>query len=137
IEKLQLSHGGGDLSATLQRVFEVASAARKEHPELAPREAVFINDLGRTSWGLQFASAQAESEFREQARRLAEQVPLRVVNLGEDQRENAAVSDLRMDGTYATAGRDVQLEATVRNFGRQELVNRPLQWLVDGRGVGE
>lgn len=137
IEKLQLSHGGGDLSATLQRVFEVASAARKEHPELAPGEAVFITDLGRTSWGLQFASEQAERDFREQARRLAEQVPLRVVNLGENQRENAAVSDLRMDGTYATAGRDVQLEATVRNFGRQELVNRPLQWLVDGRGVGE
>lgn len=137
LDKLRLTHGGGDVPGTLQRVSEVVTAARRDHPELAPGEAVFITDLGQTSWDLQFASEQAEQDFREQARRLAQQIPLLVVNLGESQRENAAVIDLRMQGTYATVGQDVLLEATVRNFGRQDLSNRRLQWLIDGRGVGE
>jgi hypothetical protein len=137
LEKLHLTHDGGDVPGTFQRVAEVVTTARREHPELAPGEVVFITDLGQTSWDLQFASEQAEQDFRGQARRLAQQIPLQIVNLGESHRENVAVTGLRMEGTYATAGQDVLLEATVRNFGRQDLSNRRLQWLIDGRGVGE
>ncbi len=137
LDKLRLTHGGGDVPGTFQRVAEVVANARREYPELAPGEVVFITDLGQNSWDLQFASEQAEQDFRGQVRRLAQQIPLQIVNLGESHRENVAVTGLRMEGTYATAGQDVLLEATVRNFGRQELTGRRLQWLVDGRGVGE
>ena len=39
LDKLRMTHGGGDVPGTLQRVAEVVTAARRDHPELAPGEA--------------------------------------------------------------------------------------------------
>jgi hypothetical protein len=137
IERLRLSHAGANLPATLHKVQDVLTSARNEFPELEMAEVVLITDLGRTSWGMTFPAEQAEAEFRQLVRGLASQAGLAVVDVASSNQENVAATDLRMAGSYATVGEDVLLEATIRNFGRQDLAGMRVEWLVDGRGVGE
>ncbi len=137
IEKLRLTHGGGNLPATLQRVQDLFATVRREHPELESSEAVFITDLGRTSWDVSFPTEQAEAEFRAQLLSLARLGSLVVVDVGDAGRENVVATGLRMSGSYATVGEDTQFEASFQNVGRQPVVGRRVQWLVAGRGVAE
>ncbi len=137
IERLRLSHAGANLPATLHKVQDVLTSARNEFPELETAEVVLITDLGRTSWGMTFPAEQAEAEFRQSVRGLASQAGLAVVDVASSNQENVAATDLRMAGSYATVSEDVLLEATIRNFGRQDLAGMRIEWLVDGRGVGE
>lgn len=136
IEHLKLPHGGADLPATLVLVEEVLARARREHPGLKRTEVIFLTDLGRTCW-LPDLSGAAAQEFRDRSRRLGEQASLVVVDLGQDQAENVAITELRLEQPYATARRQVTVLGEVRNFGRQPQLARRLEWLVDGRRVGE
>lgn len=132
---LKLPHGGADLPATLGLVEEVLARARREHPGLKRAEVIFLTDLGRTCW-LADLAASAAHEFRERSRRLGEQASLVIVDLGQDQAENVAITDLWLEQPYATARRQITVLGEVRNFGRQPQ-HRRLEWLVDGRRVGE
>lgn len=135
IAHLKLPHGGADLPATLAQIEEVLARARREHPGLKRAEVIFLTDLGRTCWLPELSSAEAQ-QFRERSRRLGEEASLVVVDLGQDQAENVAITELRLEQPYATARRQITVLGEVRHFGRQAQ-HRRLEWLVDGRRVGE
>lgn len=131
LENLRLPHTTLDLPATLAKVEEVLKTARREHPRLAREEVYFFTDLGRVGW----LNERTAAESRERAQRLAESAHLAVIDLGQPDAENMAVVDLRAAQSLATPNRDVQLEAQLKNFGRQARNRQVVELLVDGRRV--
>lgn len=132
LENLRLPHTTLDLSATLAKVEEVLQAARREHPRLAREEVYFLTDLGRVGWA---PDTPALTESRTRAQRLAETANLVVIDLGQPDAENLAITDLHAGQAFATPNRDVQFEAQIKNFGRQPRSRQALDLLVDGRRV--
>ncbi len=138
IENLKLQHGGGDLDATLVKIDEILSAARRDEPRLTRAEVVFLTDLGRTSWQPELAGADAAAAIRARARRLSEAgVALRIVDLGETKAENMAITALRSSEQFATVARDITFTADIRNFGVEAHADLPVEFLVDTQRVHE
>ncbi|HZZ73047.1 MAG TPA: BatA domain-containing protein [Pirellulales bacterium] len=138
IKSLKLLQGGGDLPGTIEKVQETLDRARREQPKLARQEVYFLTDLGRNTWGPNAAAARSASALREHLQALkAANTPLVVIDLGQPHSENLAITDLRCLDPYFTVGRDLTLEATVKNYGRQVRTQLPVEFLIDGRRQSE
>jgi hypothetical protein len=137
IDHLRLPHAGGDLPTTIEKAIEVLATARREFPKLVQHEVYFLTDLGRTSWEPDFESSAAQEAFRDRSRQLAEQAAVVMVDLGQPDAANTALTDLRLSSALATVGRYVNLEATVKNFGPQPLAQKVLHLVIDDRPVAD
>jgi len=149
IDNLALEHTIADLPATLGAVEHVLIDARGEHPRLTREEIYFITDLGRVGWLVDPKDAGARAEFLERSRRLAlpsvghgdappnGQARLVVIDVGQEGAENLAVTALEPDEAFATVGRNVNVEAELKNFGHEARSRIPVQLVADGRRVAE
>ena len=137
IENLQLRHAGADLPATLVKVEEILELVRRDHPRLTQQEVYFLTDLQRTTWAPEFPDREASTEFRRRSRRLAEWAVLRVIDLGQANSENLAVTEITTADSFSTIARDVIVDAQIRNFGRRTRANERVELFVDGRRAGE
>ena len=97
----------------------------------------FLTDLGRTSWCARMAGQRAADEFRARSERLAKAASLVVLDLGQTDSENLAITQLGSLEPFATLSRFVTLEAEVRNFGRNARPHQLVELFVDGRRTGE
>ncbi len=136
IENLRLPHGGADLVATLAKVEELLQAARLEQPRLLREEVYILSDLGRNTWAVDLAQPSGQA-FLDRAKRLSQQASLAVIDLGQDDTENGAITRVATVDPFATTARDVTIEADVRNFGRQAKPRQLVELFVDNRRVGE
>ncbi len=100
-------------------------------------EVYFLSDLGRHGWAPELGSPQAVSEFRDRSKRISEQARLVVIDLGQSGSDNLAVTDVQISEPYVLAGRDVNVKAQVKNFGRQPRTQQLVELFVDGRRAGE
>jgi hypothetical protein len=132
-QSLKLQHTGADLSATLAQVEEVLTAAKREETRLAQHEVYFLTDLGRTTWE---AAATADSEVREKVAHLSEMANLLLVDLGQPQTENFAVSDLRSSQSLFTTADEIAFEATLKSFTARKQP-RKVEFLVDGQRMSD
>ncbi len=135
IDNLKLTHGGADLPATLSKVEEVLQAA--DSSGLTRREVYFLTDLGRNTWVPDLGGAGAETEFRERLTRLAESATMVVLDLGQNNTENVAVTSLRTSDTFTVVGREATLDAEVRNFGSLPKGHHLVEFFVDGHRLKE
>ena len=135
IDNLALEHTTADLPATLAKVEQILTRARGEHPRLTREEVYFLTDLGRVGWLVYPKDAAARARFLERSRRLAESARLVVIDLGQEGAENLALTALEPDEPFATLGRNVNVEAELKNFGRQARSRIPVELVVDGRRV--
>ena len=71
----------------------------------------------------------------QQTEELAQTATLFLIDLGQPAAENLAVTSLRAADPLMTVGRSVQLEAELKNFGRQARQRQPVELLVDRRRV--
>jgi hypothetical protein len=136
IDNLQLLQTTIDLPSTLGVIERLLAAARREAPHLDAQEVYFLTDLQRVGW-LPGLSGAALAEFRRRSAALAEAASLVVFDVGQPAAENLAVTEVRALEPVVTAGQDVGLEAVLKNFGRQSRSRQPVEWLVDGRRVGQ
>ncbi|MBI1899701.1 MAG: VWA domain-containing protein [Planctomycetia bacterium] len=136
VGNVRLIHGGGDLSQTLSRVDELLKSVRREQPKLTSHEVYFLTDLGRNTWAPEHSTAAAKNAFRQRAKALSEQVALAVIDLGQPDADNLAVTAVRVAEPFAVAGRQVSVEADVRAFGRGRS-GQLVEMLVDGKRAGE
>jgi hypothetical protein len=137
IENLRLPNGGGDLAATLAKTEELLQAARKQFPRLVREEIYFLSDLGRTSWAPEARGRAVAADIRARGERLAKKASLYVLDLGQADGENVAVTQLSPGEPFATLGHAASFEAEVRNFGRQPRPHQIVELYVDGRRVAE
>ncbi|MFH1268640.1 MAG: hypothetical protein ABIK89_23185, partial [Planctomycetota bacterium] len=134
---LALPHTTADLPATLAQVEQVLFTARREHPRLVREEVYFLSDLGRVGWLVDGADPARKAEFLKRSKRLAQTAELMVIDLGQDDAENLAVTSLSTDESFVTLGRNVDVEAELKSFGRQAVVRQLVELLVDGHRVDD
>lgn len=136
IDELRVLHTAFDLPATVGKVREVVHGAADEDPGLGRHEVYFLTDMGRKGWSPEL-SAAAAADFLDRTKELAEVARLVVIDLGQPEAENLAVVDLRSRDPVATLGRNVELEVSLKGFGRPLRTRQPVELLVDGRSVGQ
>jgi hypothetical protein len=136
LDKLRLPHGTADLPATVATVLEVVQKVRRENPRLTRHEVYFLTDLGRVGWAPELTGA-AEAEFRRRSRELAELATLVVIDLGQANSQNLAVTELRVGEPVVTLANSASIQAKVKNFGPRASSRQRLELLVDGRAAGE
>jgi hypothetical protein len=134
IDRLELSHTAADLPATIRAICRIVDAAERGKPQFARHEVYFLTDLQRLTWAPQL-SETAAAEFLQQSSELAETAVLCLVDLGQPQAENLAITSLLAIDPLMIVSRNVQLEVELKNFGRQARNHQPVELLVDGRRV--
>ena len=136
IDALQLPHGTADLPATVSAVLQVVQKTRRDNPRLTRHEVYFLTDLGRVGWAPEL-SGKAETEFRNQSRGLAEEATLAVIDLGQADSQNLAVTDVGTSEPVVTLSKSTSIQAKVKNFGPRACNRQRVELLVDGRSAGE
>ena len=147
IDNLVLPHGGADLPATLAMIESLIEQAQHDHPRFTHHQVFFLTDLGRNTWSIGSDSTAPPTEasknsvsvgeFLERSKRLATKASLQVIDLGQDDAENSAITRFTISDPYTTTAREVQFEADVKNFGRQRRDQVLVELHVDERRVGE
>ncbi|GEM_PF-4341893 len=94
---------------------------------LSRREMCILTDLQTSSWATR--SPKLDPELEALAK---DKVPLRILDVGEGQAENAALTDLRVVSKIAVAGKPLKVEGKVRNFGTGPRQDLEVQLLVNG-----
>ena len=132
ILNLSVLHEGADLEATLAEVQRIVTKAIRLQPRLQHAQVCFITDLGATTWEL--ASVPT---VHQQVEQLAADATLVMLDVGQPNNDNLAVTDLRSAERFATIGRDVAFEVDIRNFGDEPSAACSLQVLVDEEPIHE
>ena len=134
IENLQRLDTGADLAATVGAIRQLLDNSQRENPRLRRHEVYFLTDLQRTTWspGL---SDTAKAELRRQSEELAHLAELVVIDLGQPSTENLAVTSLRTGDAVATAGRKIDFDVELKDFGHQARNHQAVELVIDGRRV--
>ena len=130
-------HCGANLEATLQAVDDVLARAEREQPRLTRHEVYFLSDLQRHGWLPAEGEASGLAPFRKLSQKVAKRASLAVIDLGQADSENIAITQLRAAEPLATLDRDTTLEAEIRNFGRQPRARQLVELLVAGSRAGD
>jgi Mg-chelatase subunit ChlD len=123
-----------DLPRTLAMVDEVLRDARREQPGLEREEVYFLTDLGRVGWTPPRDAAETAA-MEQLARRLGREATLVVIDLGQADAENQAITQLRTTEALATTAQAMDIEVSAKNFGREARKAQQIELLVDGRAV--
>jgi hypothetical protein len=130
IESLQSTQTTADLPGTLAAIEGLLSKIRRENPRIVRHEIYFLTDLQRVTWSPKLEQA-ALAEFRRCAAALAGAAEIVILDTGPQMTENLAVTDLSAGNPIVVAGRDVNLQASIKNFGRQNRARQPVELFVD------
>lgn len=134
IDGLALPQTTADLPRTLAVIDEALKSGRREQPGLEREEVYFLTDLGRVGWASKLDAAAAAA-MEKLAQRLAREASLVVIDLGQPGAENQAITELRTVKPMATTAEATEIQAVVKNFGRQAQKARQVELVVDGRSV--
>jgi hypothetical protein len=129
IEQLALPHGTGDVPACLAKVEELLKLA----PDVPRKEVVIISDFQRSSWAA--ASVDDLARVRALLKKFDEVGNLVLVDIGQTDAANVAVTSLEAIDAFVTTSRPASFRAAVRNFGPDRVTGRLLEVLVDDRQV--
>jgi len=135
VEHLALPHGGANLAKTLGLVDEVLAMAKHEAHRLDRREVCFLTDLHRVPWDVDRLDKAAQDGFHKQTQRLAKVAGSVVIDFGQRDAENVAITALRCAEPLVTPGQEVEIHAELKNFGGQARNAQPVEILVDGSPV--
>jgi hypothetical protein len=130
IQGLELVHSGADLAATLAEIQKLLDTARRDSPRLKRHEVYFFTDLQRGTW-LPAMNETKKADLRGRAANLAAIAQLRVFDLGQPGDDNLAVTSLEIRDPMILVGRNVALEASVRDFGRVARQHQAVDLLID------
>jgi len=130
LQNLALHHTGGNLAMTLGEIETILRRASEKHERLKDARVYFFTDLGRTTW-----DEATGDECRRRLGRLAEQATLIVFDVGQNEVQNLAVTNLQIREPLITAAHRVSIEAEIENFGSREQNGRQVVLYADDQQV--
>jgi len=133
IKSLVRPDTSADLPATVDLLRTLIDRIGDDNPDLLQHEVYFLTDLQRVGWLPRPTSAA--KEFHLSSRKLAERAALVIIDLGQPDAENLAVTGLYTLQPMTALSRRIDFQATLKNFGRKTLKRQPLELLVDGKHV--
>ena len=137
VENLKLLHTSADLSATLVEVERILTSARSEHSRLVREEVLFFTDLDRACWAIDPVRVEERAQCHQRLVRLAESASLVIADLGRAGAENLGLIDARTSEPFATLADGLDIEAVLRDFGRQGKKRQAVELIVNGRRVDQ
>lgn len=129
IDGLSLPHGPADAPRALAQVVDLL----KSIPALPRKEVIIVSDFQQATW--QPSDTAQQARLRDLLRELDASSRVVFLDVGVANRPNAAVTSLSLADPLAVAGRPARVRVSVRNFGREELSNVPVELLVEGKLV--
>ncbi len=131
IEAIRSGHGNSSLPATLNMV----SAKLAEASARFPTQMVyFFTDLQQTTWAGMPPPDPAKEAGEGKARPVWDDIQQRArtvfVDVGVDDMDNLAVTDLTIEEPFLTTGMKAPLVATVQHFGKEAKANIRVELLV-------
>ncbi|MFO0904903.1 MAG: VWA domain-containing protein [Pirellulales bacterium] len=131
LQELRVAHGGADLRGALQAVERVVSSSQSLAARFPRRRIVIGTDLGRTTWRVALDDDVIPSWAR-----LTENAQASLIDVGSEETANLAVTSLVSSEGLVTLGRNVRIEAVVRNFGDREVRGATVEFASRGRSLG-
>jgi hypothetical protein len=134
LASLEMPHAGASLPQTLAEIEATLLSARERHPRLVQRRVIFFTDLGRTTW-----QEAGSADARQRLARIASlpATSLALVDLGQPQDQNLAITRLEMAQPLATLAAPSVFQAEVQSFADQDMPQQSVELLVDGVLVAE
>jgi hypothetical protein len=130
LQTVQLRHTGANLAMTLGEIHTILEQAKARHERLQDRKVFFFTDLGRTTWDEVTGEA-----CRRRLAQLSEQAALLLIDVGQSDVQNLAVTNLVIREPLVTVGHPVRIEAEIENFGSRDQSGRQVALLVDDQQV--
>ncbi len=134
IEALEPAHTPADLPGTLGAIEQLLSKTRRENPRISRHEIYFITDLQRVSWSPKLGQT-ALAEFRRRIAALADAAEIAILDVGQPEAENLAVTAFGPSDAVAIVGSDINFAARIKNFGRQARTRQMVELLVEERRI--
>lgn len=132
ITKLELSHGGAELSSALAEVADILDETLASQPRLKEADVKFFTDLGRTTW-----HSIAAPEVRQQLQGLRQQAAVRFAEIGHPDTNNIAVSGIETPSRTTVLGESIQIRVEVENAGSEDEHRKRVELFADDREIGE
>ncbi len=134
IEALKPAQTTADLPGALAAIEQLIPKAQRENPRITQHEIYFLTDLQRVTWSPKLGQT-ALAEFRRTIAALADSAQIVILDVGQPDAENLAVTAFSPSDPIIIAGRDVNLATSIKNFGRQTRARQPVELLADGRRI--
>jgi hypothetical protein len=132
LDDLELVHAGASLPATLASIDAVLRQAAERQPRLTESRVVFFTDLQQATW-----REASSPDCRRRLARLEKLATLELVDLGEPGANNLAIARLEIDQPLVAAHTDVQIQADIQSFSREDRPPQAVEVLVDGERVAD
>lgn len=136
LDALRLPHTSADLVGASAHVERLVEDTKRRYPKLTRQEVYILTDLGWTAWGAEAIGKGQVELVRKRFQKVAEIADLHLIDLGQEEAENVAVSSLKTDEAFVVRGRNVTLRAEVQSYARNT-TSQVIQFLVDGRRAAE
>jgi hypothetical protein len=130
LQTVQLRHTGANLTMTLGEIDTILERAKARHERLQDRKVFFFTDLGRTTW-----DEVTGDECRRRLAQLAGTSDLLLIDVGQSDVQNLAVTNLVIREPLVTVGHPVRIEAEIANFGSRDQSGRQVALYVDDQQV--
>jgi hypothetical protein len=156
IELLTESHTSADFAATLALIQQALAGNHNARTMPDRKEVIFFTDLQRVTWAAVTAGSHAPhgnqlpspsgggapADLRpghadDAIQTLAHQASLVVIDLGQPQAANLAVTGLAASDAFVTPGRGVSFEVTLHQFASAPRKQCNVEFLVDNVPLGE
>ena len=135
IDNLRLPHTAADLPATIAAIRRGGRRRPARESAAGPARGLFPDRPAARHLGAEAVARPPRPSSCSRPTNLARRRRLCLIDLGQPLAENLAVTGLRAADPLLTVGRSVQLEAELKNFGRQARRRQPVELLVDGRRI--
>ena len=130
VENLRVHHTGANLARTLDEIEAIVQQTAGRYERLRAGKVYFFTDLGRTTW----EEAGSEAAGRQLAN-LAERTSLLLVDVGQTDVPNRAVTGLTLREPIVTVGQRVVFDAQIENFSDREQPDQQVRLMVDDQQV--
>jgi hypothetical protein len=135
LDDLELQHSGADLPATLAEVENILRRSKTKsdgNNRLRSRHVCVFTDLQQATW-----DDITTPECRAQMSRMESLATWQLVDLGQGGESNLAIARLSIDQPVVAAGRDVQIEADIQSYAREDRQRQTVEVRVDGAKITE
>jgi hypothetical protein len=136
LQALRLSHTAADLAGAAACAERLLAGTARRNPKLARQEVYLLSDLGRVSWDPQRLGQKAAGQIQRRFAKIAQMATLTLIDLGQDDAGNLAVTGAAAAQTFAVRGRNIEIRGELRNFSRSPASAR-VQLLADGHRAAE
>ena len=132
LNNLEMPHAGAGLPAALAEVETILRQAAERQPRLTRRRVCFFTDLQQTTWG-----EVNSPDCRARLGQIQSLASLELIDLGQAGESNLVVARLEIDQPLVAARSEVQIQADIQSYSREDRPRQAVEVLVDGQRIAD